>query len=118
MRARQRLKSAQERLTCAVKRRGRDEGVVAMARTAGDELKQSLTVPLGMLELWRVGRFWAADAGRVDAELQGAMEALLARVDALERAERYETRAPGDLVVLDLERARGPSPSPRTDARP
>jgi DNA-binding response OmpR family regulator len=110
VRTRQRLKAVQQRQTCSAERRGRDEGVVAMARTAGDELKQPLTVLLGMLELWRVGRFQAGDAPRVDAELQGAMEALLARVEALERAERYETKALGDMVVLDLDRARGPNP--------
>jgi DNA-binding response OmpR family regulator len=112
VRAGLRLRAVQERLTRATEQRGRDEGVVAMARTAGDELKQPLTVLLGMLELWRAGRLHAAQAAHVDAELQGAMEALLARVEALERAERYETKALGNLVVLDLERARGPSPLP------
>lgn len=112
VRARQRLKAAHQRVAAAAERRGRDEGVIAMARTTGDELKQPLTVLIGMMELWRAGRFRTRDAPRVDAELEGAMEALLARVEALERAERYETKALGGLVVLDLDRARGPSPLP------
>ena len=110
VRARQRLKVAHERVAAAAERRGRDEGVIAMARTRGDELKQPLTALIGMMELWRAGRFRAGDAPRVDGELEGAMEALLTRIEALERVERYETKALGDLVVLDLDRARGPSP--------
>jgi DNA-binding response OmpR family regulator len=110
VRAGQRLRAAQERLARATERRARDEGVVALARTAGDELKQPLTVLLGMLELWRAGRHRPADGPRVDAELQGAMEALLARVEAVERADHYETKVLGEMVVLDLERARGPQP--------
>jgi hypothetical protein len=38
------------------------------------------------------------------------MEALLARVEAVERADHYETKVLGEMVVLDLERARGPQP--------
>jgi DNA-binding response OmpR family regulator len=112
LRARQRLRAVHERLIRVAEQRGRDDGVIAMARTTGDELKQPLTVLVGMLELWRAGRFRAADAPRVDAELEGAMEALLARIEAIERAERYETKALGDLTMVDLDRARGPSPLP------
>jgi CheY-like chemotaxis protein len=109
IRARQRLKAAQERLLRDVERRAHDEAVVATARAAGDELKQPLTVLVGMLELWCAGRF-SDDAARVETELKDAMAELVARVDALERAVRYETKPLGDLVMLDLDRARGPNP--------
>jgi signal transduction histidine kinase len=91
---------------------------MAMARTAGDELRQPLTVLLGMFELWRAGRFQPAEAADVEAELQGALDALLARVETLERAEHYATKALGNLVVLDLDRAVGPSPLVRSRPLP
>ncbi|HEY7062384.1 MAG TPA: response regulator [Chloroflexota bacterium] len=112
VRTRQRLKVAREQLERLVEHRAHDEAILAMARTAGDELRQPLTVLLGMLELWRAGRFGPEDAARVDVELHDALMALLARVEALERADHYATKALGDVTVLDLERARGPGPLP------
>jgi DNA-binding response OmpR family regulator len=112
LRVRQRLKDCNQRLVQEVERRAHHEALVGMARAAGEQLRQPLTVLLGELELWRAGRLSAEELARVNAELQDAANDLMARVEALERVAPYETQLFGSVVVPDLDRAREPSPPP------
>jgi DNA-binding response OmpR family regulator len=111
---RQRLKLLHARLVYEVERRAHDEAVLAMARVAGEQLRQPLTVLLGHLELWRAGRVAPQDLVQLHGELQGATEDLMERVALLERVVRYETKLIAGVVVLDLDRAGEPASSAPT----
>jgi DNA-binding response OmpR family regulator len=85
-------------------RLAQDEAVLAMARTASDQLNQPLAVLLGILELRRAGRY-QADPKRVWGEIEQAARDLAGRVEALTRVVRYEPIESAGMSMLDLPRA-------------
>jgi DNA-binding response OmpR family regulator len=86
-------------------RLAQDEAVLAMARTASDQLNQPLAVLLGTMELRRAGRYPANRAERLWDELEQATKDLAERVAALTRVVRYEPIESAGLPMLDLTRA-------------
>jgi DNA-binding response OmpR family regulator len=88
-----------------------DQAVLAMARTASQELTQPLTLLLGILELWESGRYSPQSHPDLREQLGAAADELAARVDLLGRVVRSEPTQLAGVRVLDLRRAQAPSPT-------
>jgi DNA-binding response OmpR family regulator len=114
MRARQRLKEAHARLVREVERRAHDEAMLAMARTAGEHLRQPLAVLVGLLELWRAGRLAGTSVATLDDGVEAATTDLLERLETLEHVAHYEPKLLGSVVFVDLDRARPTMPPAAT----
>jgi DNA-binding response OmpR family regulator len=108
----ERLLAEQQRTRELAERVARDEAVMAMARTASDQLNQPLTVLLGLLELRQAQHGSVADTDVLLARLEKAADALAARTRALGHAVRYETRDIAGIRFIDLARAQELWPSP------
>ncbi len=83
-------------------RLAQDAAVLAMARTASDQLRQPLTALLGWLELWKDTEFAEETPEYWYGKFRAAADSLAARIDALTRVVRYEPREVGGQVQLDL----------------
>lgn len=99
------LLAEQQRARQLAERVARDEAVMAMARTASDQLNQPLTILLGLLELRRCGHGSVADTDVLLARVEKAADDLAARTRALGHAVRYETRDIAGIRFIDLARA-------------
>jgi DNA-binding response OmpR family regulator len=108
----ERLLAEQQRTRELAERVARDEAVMAMARTASDQLNQPLTVLLGLLELRQAQHGSVADTDVLLARLEKAADELAARTRALGHAVRYETRDIAGIRFIDLARAQELWPSP------
>ena len=108
----ERLLAEQQRTRELAERVARDEAVMAMARTASDQLNQPLTVLLGLLELRRAQHGSVADTDVLLARLEKAADELAARTRALGHAVRYETRDIAGIRFIDLARAQELWPKP------
>jgi DNA-binding response OmpR family regulator len=106
-----RLRGLEEQAVRA--RLAQDEAVLVMARTASDQLLQPLTALLGWLDLWRDMNFSGESPEYWYGKFQTAAESLAARVDALTRVMRYETKEVAGQIQLDVARAQSAPPQRR-----
>jgi hypothetical protein len=83
----------------------RDEAVLAMARTARDQLSQPMAALLGWVELWETDQGLQQDSGLLRAKMKVAANRLAARIDALAHVVRYEPTEVAGQTQIDLARA-------------
>jgi CheY-like chemotaxis protein len=79
-----------------------DAAVIAMARTASDQLRQPLTALLGWLELWKDTGFAEEPPEYWYGKFRAAADGLSARIDALSRVVRYEPKEVDGQVQIDI----------------
>jgi len=83
-------------------RLAQDAAVLAMARTASDQLRQPLTALLGWLELWKDTGFAEETPEYWYDKFRAAAGSLNARIDALSRVVRYEPKEVDGQVQIDI----------------
>jgi response regulator RpfG family c-di-GMP phosphodiesterase len=122
LRARHRFKAAQERLLENQQRLreleqqalreqlAQDEAVLAMARTASDQLNQPLAALLGWVELWETDEALQQDPGPLREKIKTAADHLAARIHAVTHAVRYTPTDVAGYIHVDIARAQEQEP--------
>ena len=122
LRARHRFKVAHERLLGEQQRLrwleqqtlreqlARDEAVLAMARTASDQLNQPLAALLGWVELWETDESLQDDPSTLREKIKTAAEHLAERIHALTHTVRYAPAEVAGYIHLDVASAQQQEP--------
>jgi len=80
-----------------------------MARTLADQLAQPLTQLIVTLELWQAGYYADEPPAALWARLERASHELARRFAQIARARSYVPREQAGFVLLDIDRAGGPT---------